>query len=450
MSLFDLAVIGAGPGGFEAALRARELGLKVALIEKSNAGGTCLNTGCIPTKALLASTKLLSKMNRAEEFGLNAQPTYSFSSLKQRKDRIVESLRKAMTEGLRRSGVEWIQGEARFIGKNRILAGTAEIESRWIILAVGTEPISLPGISMDERQILSSSGILELNQPPASLLIIGGGVIGVEFASIFQALGTKVMIVEMLDRLIATEDEEVSRRLETIFRRKGIQIETSERVKELGRGSRIKVRLESGRELEAEKVLMAVGRKPRLEPLALEPVGVRVEKGFIVVDEYLETSTPGIFAIGDVTSRSTGLAHGASAEGIRVVENLKGSKQSMDDRIIPNCVYTDPEIASVGTYRDTSAQELTHSKILFSSIGKSHVEGETEGFIKLFVSKKDGRILGFTGIGGHVTELVHEVALAIRAGLCVRDLAQTVHAHPTESEILQMAAKRLCQVLEKN
>ena len=457
---FDLAVIGAGPGGFEAALRARELGFKVALIDKSDLGGTCLNTGCIPTKSLLASTKFLSRMKHAEVLGLSTVfPVWDISSLIQRKNRVVESLKKGMEEALKRSGVEWIAGEASFAAKNHIIirgegrvTGEIEIESKYTLLATGSEPIPFPGTPFDGERILSSADLLEIKTPPRDLLILGGGVVGVEFASIFQALGVRVTLVEMLERLLATEDSEVGRRLEALYQRKGVQVLTGAKVKNIAVGaSGVEAVLESGKKLTADHVLVAVGRRPRTENLALEQAGVKLGKKGIEVNDYLETSIPGIFAIGDITSRTTGLAHGASAEGIRVVENLKGPKTKMNYEAIPNCVYSDPEVASAGIYRSggvSADSDLVESKVLFSSMGKSQVEGETEGFLKLAASKKTGKIVGVTAIGAHVTELIHEAVLAIRAGVSVQMLAETIHAHPTESEILPKAAQKLIDVIE--
>ncbi len=446
MSSFDLAIIGAGPGGADAALRARELGFKVALIEKSDAGGTCLNTGCIPTKSLLASAKLLTQINHAESLGLSPlSPQWDLTSLIQRKNRIVETLKKGMVDSFKRAGVEWIVGTATFSGKNRLSVqdgkGMQEIEAKSILIATGSGPMPFPGVPFDGERILSSTHLLEAKRLPKELLILGGGVIGVEFASIFQPLGVKVIIVEMLERLIINEDEEVGRRLESLFTRKGIQVHTGTKLKNLGvRGNRVEALLESGEKLEVDQVLVAIGRRPPLEALGLEKAGIKTEKGAILVNEYLETSTAGIFAIGDVTSHSTGLAHGASAEGLRVVENLKGPKIKMDYTVIPRCIYTDPEVASVG---NLPTEEMRQSKVLFSSLGKSHIEGETDGFLKMFASKKEGRILGVTGIGGKITELIHEAALAVKAGITAKMLAETVHAHPTESEILQKAARGL-------
>jgi len=466
MPELDIAIIGAGPGGFEAALRAQELGFKVSLIEKSDPGGVCLNTGCIPTKALLASSRRVTQIKEAASLGLAPQePRWDFASLQERKRKIVETLKKGMTETIKRSGIEWIQGEASFVGSHCLLVKDpspltlpsplrgegrvrGEIEARSIIIAAGSEPMPFPGVPFDRDKILSSTDLLEIKKVPERLLIIGGGVMGAEFVSIFQPLGSKVTVVEMLDRLIPTEDEEVGRRLDAIFRRKGVEIYTGEKVKSLQtKGSGVEVQLAGGKKLEADKVLVATGRKPRLEELTLDKAGVKLEKDRIRVDDFLQTSTPGVYAIGDVTSRTTGLAHGASAQGILVVENLKGPETTkMDYALVPSCIYTDPEVASVGLARSAFSKqgyEIAEAKVLFASLGKSQVEGEAEGFLKMLASKTDGRILGVTAIGSHVTELIHEAVLAMKAGLSVRTLAQTVHAHPTESEILQKAARQL-------
>ncbi len=463
MSPFDLAVIGAGPGGFDAALRARELGFKVALIDKSDPGGTCLNTGCIPAKSLLASTKFLSRMKEGQSLGLsNVTPVINLALFIERKNKIVEGLKKGMTDALKRSGVEWFSGTAKFMNKNKLsvtpspfpLPGRErvgvkedmEIESKFVIIAAGSEPTPFPGLPFDGDQVLSSTDALEIKKLPQRLLILGGGVMGVEFASIFQALGVHVTIVEMLDRLIAGEDPEIARRFESLFQRKGIEILTRQKVKTLARqGQGVLAHLESGEKITADQVLVAIGRRPQMESLGLEKAGVTAEKKGILVNEYLETTTRNIFAIGDITSQTTGLAHSATAEGIRVVENLKGQKKAMN-KVIPNCIYSDPEVASVGIYQarfTKPAGEMIESKILFSSIAKSQVQAQTEGFLKMTAAKDSGKILGVTAIGAHVTELIHEGVLAIQAGLTVETLAETIHAHPTESEIVQKAAQKL-------
>lgn len=456
---FDIAIIGAGPGGLETALRARELGFKVGLIEKSDPGGVCLNTGCIPTKSLLASTRLLSKIKEAASYGLQVEnPTARFESLVQRKIRIVEMLKKGMIETLQKSGVEWILGKASFLGTHclQVQASqkTYEVEARYLILATGSEPILFPGVPFDGEKVLSSTHLLEIKKVPERLLIVGGGIVGVEFASLFEPLGTKVTIVEMAGRLIPNEDEEISRRLDSIFRRKGIEVYTGEKVRSLQpKGSGAEVQLQGGRKLEADKVLVAIGRRPCLEELALDKAGIKLERGMIRVDDFLQTSTPGIYAIGDVTNRTTGLAHGAAAEGILVVENLKGPDTvPMDYFSVPSCIYTDPEVASVGLGRSVFSKkgyETIEAKVLFASLGKSQVEGEAEGFLKMIASKADGRILGVSAIGSHVTEIIHEAVLAMKAKLSIQTLARTVHAHPTRGEILQKAAAKIRHALEK-
>lgn len=465
MNYYDLAIIGAGPGGFDAALRARELGFKAALIDKSDLGGTCLNTGCIPTKALLASTKFLTEIKEAGSFGiLSAAPSVNLAAIIQRKDKIVEGLKKRVTEALQRSGVEWIPGVASFVSKNKLKVTPSpfprreregvrvenEIEAKFMIIATGSEPVAFSGLPFEGERVLSSTHALEIKKLPEKILILGGGVIGVEFMSIFQALGVKVTVVEMLERLIAGEDPEISRRLESLFQRKGIEILTSKKVKTLSKNSAgIEALLESGEKITADQVLVSVGRKPRIEDLALENAGVAYDKKGIQVNEFLETTTPNIFAIGDVRQDTTGLAHGATAEGIRVVENLKNKKKPVN-RVVPNGIYSDPEVASVGIYQarfPKHSGEIVESKILFSSLGKSQVEGETEGFLKMAAAKDTGKILGVTAIGAHVTELIHEAVLAVQAGITAETLAETIHAHPTESEILQKAAEKISRQL---
>ena len=365
MNHYDVAIIGAGPGGFEAAIAAREHGLSTAVIEKSDAGGTCLNAGCIPTKSLLATAKLLSQIQRAEAYGLPAVSLKpSLSEILNRKNRIVQTLKKAALESLQRSGAVWIPGKASFVSRNRLSIGdknhSGEIEADAVVIATGSEPTPFPGLAFDGKCVLSSNEILELKQLPKKLLILGGGVVGVEFASIFHALGVSITLVEMLPNLIATEDVEVSRRLETLFRRKGIEVLTQAKVKKIiqtGRG--IEALLEGAEKLSADQILIAIGRRPNAEALNLEKAGVALEKGRICVNEFLQTSAPGIFAVGDVTTRSTGLAHGAAAEGIQAVENILGMKtgrqSKMNYEAIPNCIYTDPEVASCGIYRKTDA-----------------------------------------------------------------------------------------------
>lgn len=457
MTDFDLAVIGAGPGGLEAALRARELGLKTALIEKKDPGGTCLNTGCIPTKTLLASTRLLSQIRRASEYGLRVrQVQVAFADLMQRKEVIVSRLREAALNQIQKSGIEWIVGTAQFLGPLELSvqgASAHRLRAASVIIATGSEPADLPSLKFDSSSILSSTDALNLKELPESLLIVGGGAVGVEFASFFHSMGVEVTLVEMLPRLLPAEDEDCARRLKALFERRGLRILTETKVQEClkGRGG-LKVKLSSREILEAEKILVAVGRRPSTARLELEKAGVRLEKkGAIEVNEYLETTAKGVFAIGDVIS-SPQLAHVASYEGSLVVDNLsRKTKIRTDYRSIPSCIYSDPEVVSVGMVtsgQDAEAEDVLEVRIPFAAVGKAQIEGETEGFLKLRAYKKDGRILGACAIGARVTELIPEITLAIRLQLKVKDLCDTVHAHPTEAEIIALAAREAARRLQ--
>ncbi len=442
MSDFDLAVIGAGPGGLEAALRARELGLKTALIEKKHPGGTCLNTGCIPTKALLASAV----------HGLQpASVQIDYAAMVRRKNEIVTRLREAARNQIQKSGLEWIEGEASLAGKGeiRIKAKTSSaIHARSILIATGSEPADLPGLVLDHRHVLSSTDILELEQIPKTLLIVGAGAVGVEFASLFHALGTKVTLVEILPAILPVEDPDCAKRLETLFSRSGMRILTETKITSLQIQKQVTAKLSTGEVLEVEKVLLAVGRKRVTERLGLEQAGVALKKnGSIEVNEYLETTAPGIFAIGDVID-SPQLAHVASHEGFCVAENLAGRKMKIDYSAIPSCVYSYPEVASVGVRFAEHATELVEAKIPFAAVAKAQIEGKTDGFFKLYAWKLTGKVAGASAVGAHVTELLPEVTLAVRLGLHVREISATVHAHPTESEVISLAARELLKRLE--
>lgn len=435
MTSYDIAIIGAGPGGMEAALAAREHGLKTVLIDKQAMGGTCLNTGCIPTKALLASSRLVSQIKRAAEFGIEIRGFhFDYKQMNAKKDEIVSFLRRQALTSIQKSGVEFIEGEAFLVSSHQIeIKGKEQLKAKFIIIATGSRPGSLPGMVPDGKNIISSDDALKLQAVPKSIAIVGGGAVGVEFASIFHALGSSVTIIEMMDRLIPTEDIDCAKRLEAIFSRSGIKVLTGKKIDKEA--------------IQAEKILIAAGRQRNTNGLGLEKGGIHSEKnGMIPVNEFLETRSPGIFAIGDVIG-SAQLAHVASYEGRLVIENIIGKiKQAPDYRAIPNCIYSDPEIASVG-YRkkpdEDSNPNILEARIPFAGLGKARVERETNGFFKLVAEKGSGKVLGASAIGSHVTELIPEAALAIRLGLTVKDIADTVHAHPTESEILQIAAQEL-------
>lgn len=434
---FDLAVIGAGPGGLDAALRARELGLKVALIEKKEPGGTCLNTGCIPTKALLSSSRVLSEIKRASEYGLRADNANSeFDRILERKDEVVSRLRASAISQIQKSGLEWIAGEARFTGPKELdIHGEDQqrLTAKSILIATGSEPVGLPGLALDGRNILSSSDILELKELPTSLLIIGGGAVGVEFASFFHALGVRVTLTEMMPGLLPTEDPDCAKRLESLFQKRGMEIQT-------GKG-------DAWKGVKADKTLLAIGRRRNTHNLGLEAAGIGCKKnGAVEVSVTLETNVPGVFAIGDVID-SPQLAHVASYEGALVAENLVNKvKKTADYKAVPSCVYSDPEVASVGIL---TGEDVETVRIPFAAVAKAQVEGETDGFLKLSASKKTGKIMGASAIGAHVTEIIPEIVLAVRLGLTIDDILGTIHAHPTLAEVVCMAARELARRIKK-
>lgn len=449
MNLFDLAIIGAGPGGFEGAILARRHGLKVALIDKSSPGGTCLNWGCIPTKALLSSAKLYSKIKDSERWGISAnQISFDWASIQKRKEEIVNGLRHQFIRQIEQSGVEWVQGEAELTGNQKIEvnqnSGKKIIEAKNIILATGSRPGSILNVAYDGKFIFSSDHLLEIDRIPKSLVIIGGGAIGLEFASLFHAFGCEIILLEMMDRILPLEDEDCAKRLETILSRRGIEIVTNCKVKEIQKkGNQVTASLEDGRNFEAEAVLIATGRKRNTEDLGLAALGIQTKpNGAIVVNEFLESSVKGVYAIGDILE-SPQLAHAASYEGECVVHHLiSGSRKPMDYRVIPSCVYSDPEVASVGSISKEDEANGISIKIPFQAVAKAQVEGETEGFFKLVASSK-GELLKAAAVGSGVSELMPEAALAIRKQMTLQDIVATVHAHPTASEVLQLAAKAL-------
>ncbi len=454
VSGYDFAVIGAGPGGLEAALRAKELGLHTVLIEKKDPGGTCLNQGCIPTKALLASSRFFSRLEQSQGFGVtveNAQ--FDWHALVKRKNDLVEAIRNSTFHQITKAKLDWVQGTAQLAGKRKIhVTGSEpkEIEAASILIATGSAPADLPNLTLNGQTIISSTEALALTELPQSLLIVGGGAVGVEFASLFRALGVKVTLIEMLDRLLPAEDEDCAKRLETLFSRQGIRVLTGVTVAGMEKpGQHTKAHLSSGESLEVEKILLAVGRKRNTGELGLETAGVHSEKnGAIAVNDFFETNVPGIFAIGDCTSAPQ-LAHLASYAGCLVAENLGGhTKRVVNFSAVPSCIYSEPEVASVGLSKvreKREAGETIEVKIPFAGIAKSRIQGETDGFFKLFALKDRGIIIGACGVGAHVTELMPEVVLAVRLRLTARDLGDTLHAHPTESEILMLAARELAK-----
>ncbi len=426
---YDLAIIGAGWAGFNAALKAKQLGLKAVLIEKSELGGTCLNRGCIPTKTLIQSAKIFSLVKKSAHFGIDSSaPQINFLKIQERKQKVVAGLRQAMQLGLK--DIEYIVSSAQFISNQSIKTSQGNIDFKSALIATGSTPFELPGFKFNEK-ILSSDAILELDKIPASLLIIGGGVIGCEFASLFSSLGSKITIAEKLPNLLPTEDIEIAKKLENIFKKKGIKVLTSADASKLDLNT-------------FEKALVSVGRWPNLEGLGLENAGVKTENNKIVMDDFLKTSAENIYAAGDCTAKVM-LAHFAAYQGELAVENLiSKSPTKFDASIVPNCIFTDPQIGSVGLSEEKAKQlniAIDIKKYDFMGSGMARIMDETDGFIKLVIGKDSGELIGASIIGPGATELISGLTIAVKSGLTLKNLRSTIFAHPTLSEIIAEAIK---------
>ena len=429
---YDLAVIGSGWAGFNAALRAKAHGLKVALIERGQLGGTCLNRGCIPTKTLLQSAKIYTLTKKSKTFGIEtANPQINFSEIQARKNKIIQQLRQGMESML--GGIDFISLEARILSNNTLEIGKRQINAKFMLIATGSKPLELKDIKFDGRKIISSNEILCLEEIPRTLLIIGGGVIGCEFATLFSTLGCRVSIVELMPQLLPGIDKEIAKKLETVFKKKGIEVATNTDAKSLDPSRN-------------DLVLLCVGRTCATEGLGLDNLGIKLEKGRIIVDEYLKTSISNIYAAGDCASKIC-LAHFAAYQGCIAAENIADPSHLLkksDDSNIPNCIFTDPEIGSVGLIEEEAKNQnmdIRISKLDFRALGMARILDETEGFIKTISDKKTGEILGASIIGPRATELIGILTLAIQSHLRVSQVADTILAHPTLSEGITSALK---------
>jgi dihydrolipoamide dehydrogenase len=447
----DLAVLGGGPGGYVASIRASKMGLRTAVIERDHLGGVCLNYGCIPTKTLYHVAFTLDEIKKVKDFGIGiSMPKLNFKKTMARKDRIIEMQRKALQSNFKKNNIELIKGNGKIIARNKIAVITSdnrevEIEARDIIIATGSSAADVEPFDLSERGVFDNAGILSIDEIPKSLFIVGGGVVGSEFANIFSSFGTKVTIIEILPRILSTEDEEVSKVVYKVFRQKGIDIFTDTAVEKVEKdGEKFICITSSGDKITADKVLISVGRRPNSTGIGIEKICVEVDqKGYIKVDPYLKTNVQGIYAVGDVIG-GLQLAHVASEEGKIAVENITGKAKEMDYSIIPWTVFTSPEIGTVGL-NEAQAREknikVCTGKFPFSSSGKAYITGETEGFIKIVTNSETGEILGAQMIGPRASDLVHEVAVAMKGEMLIDDLASTVHSHPTFSEAVLEAAE---------
>ncbi len=460
---YDIVIIGSGPGGYVAALRASQLGAKVALIEKGEIGGVCLNKGCIPTKALAASAHALDVSERLEEFGIQDIRTqksevrskhFNFTAVQERKNTVVTNLRGGIEKLLKGNKVEVIQGEAKFVGSSQIAVNGQTIDTKKILIATGSAWWVPPGITLDQKHVITSDELLNWDDLPKSVLIIGGGVVGCEFASILNSFGVEVTIVEAMKSLLPTVESSLTRLLARSFKQKGINVLTGttvvsvchcEESSEAGRrgnpdGS-LKTTFSNNEEATVDRVIVCVGRKPDTSGLEIEKAGVELtEKGAIKVNEKFETNVPGVYAIGDVIGNWM-LAHVASAEAVSCVEQIFGQGQPLKYQAVPSPIFTNPEIGAVGlTSEQLKEQEISFKtgRFAYAASGKAMCDGETEGMALVHVDDK-GKILGAHFMGKEATMLIAEAGLAIEKGLTAYEVGATIHAHPTLSEIFAEA-----------
>jgi dihydrolipoamide dehydrogenase len=458
---YDVIVVGAGTGGYVAAIRAAQLGLTVAVVEKQSAlGGTCLLLGCIPTKALLEHAHALKVVGHAKEWGISigeAAVAINMSQVQDRKNRIVSGITRGVEYLFKKNKIDWIKGTARLIGNGGVEVFEGNTQTlrarREIIVATGSAPRSVPGVEIDHTRIITSDEAVHLKEVPKSLMIMGSGAVGVEFASIFRRFGSSVTILELLPRLVPVEDEAVSAELEKSFRKQGIVCHTGAKVtgaRADGDSVDIDVQLAAGttERLRADYLLVATGRGPVTSGLNAEGVGLVLEKGYIRVDEEYRTSVPGISAVGDVITLGTPghpqLAHVSSAEGIIAAERIAGREtRPLNYDQVPGCTYCDPEIGSVGlTEREARERgfDVRVGTFPFGVLARAKISGETEGFVKIVANKAHDEILGIHMIGSRSTELVAEATVALRLESTVEELIRTIHAHPTMAEAIGEAA----------
>lgn len=446
----DLVIIGGGPGGYEAAIRASQLGAKVTLVEEDNLGGTCLNRGCIPTKALYKNAEAVNSIKNMDEYGITLSDfSFNMSKAQQRKNEVVNKLVAGIEQLLKGNSIEVIKGRASFKGDKLIEivteSGIEEITAANIIVATGSSTSVVPVSGMDLPNVVTSDEILNFEHVPESLAILGGGVVGVEFAGIFAALGTQVTIIEFLPKILYRLDDELSKKLTVYLKKQGIKIVTGSGLKEVKQfGDKLKLTVGNDKgnsEIECDYLLSAAGRKPVVEGLNLEAAGIEYDKRGIKVDSNYKTSVEGVYAVGDVIG-GVMLAHVASEEGKVCVENIYGHNSKINYNAIPSCVFTFPESASVGMTEDEAKEnniEYIAGKSMFGANGKALSMGEGEGFVKVLAEKGSHKILGVHIMGPHASDIVHDGSMAIQNGLRVEDIKESVFAHPTLSEVFYEA-----------
>lgn len=451
---FDLTVIGSGPGGYVAAIRAAQLGMKTAVVEMApQPGGTCLHWGCIPTKALLHAAEVLESARNAGRFGVRVQGVeLDLDGVHRYKNKTVTSNARGIEYLFKKNGVTLLRGRGRLAGAGKVQVTPSgekpfTLEARATLLATGSAVRGLPGVEFDGERILSSDDALTIKRIPGSLVVLGAGAVGVEFASIFASFGSKVTLVELLPRILPLEDQALGEELEKAFTRRGIVVHAGARVEGVAKeGDKVRIQASKGSAslpLEAEALLVAVGRRPVTEDLGLEGTGVRLDRGFVRVDSTMQTGEPGVYAIGDIVP-TPALAHVASHEGIVAVEHAAGrSPRPVNYDRIPSCTYCQPEVASIGLTEEEARRrghEVAVGSFPFAAIGKAKILDETRGFVRIVAEKKYDQILGVHVIGPHATELISEATAALSLEATAESILEAVHAHPTLSEAMGEAA----------
>ena len=448
---YDIIVIGSGPGGYVTAIRASQLGFKTAIIEKENLGGICLNWGCIPTKALLKSAQVFKYINHAEDFGLNkVEASFDFPNVVQRSRGVAEKMSKGVEFLMKKNKIDVIFGTAKVKPGKKVAVekdgAVTEYTAEHIVLATGARSRELPNLPQDGKKVIGYRQALALPKQPKSMIVVGSGAIGVEFAYFYATMGTEVTVVEFMPNIVPVEDEDVSKHLEKSFKKAKIKVMTNASVESVdtsGEGVKAQVKTEKGVvELQADILLSAVGITANIENIGLEEVGIKTEKGRVVVDEWYRTSVPGYYAIGDILPTQA-LAHVASAEGITCVEKIKGlDVERIDYGNIPGCTYCTPEVASVGLTEKQAKEkgyEIKVGKFPFSASGKATANGDTDGFVKVIFDAKYGEWLGCHMIGTGVTEMIAEAVAARKLETTGHEILKTVHPHPTLSEAVMEA-----------
>jgi len=451
LAKYDLVIIGSGPGGYVAAIRAGQWGLKVAVVEKDPfLGGTCLHVGCIPTKVFLHHADIYDHFKRAEEFGFEVKDVkVNWPAILTRKDKIVKKHSLGIAALFKKNKVESITGWGRIVGPGRVSVEkdgkTTELETTYIMLATGSEARSLPGVEIDGKTVLTNREILTLQEIPKSMVVVGCGAVGVEFASIFKTFGADVTLLEVLPRVVPLEDEDISAELEKSFRKKGIRIELEARVESVkkdAKGAMVTYKDKTGKSqtISAEKVLIAVGRRPLTENIGLEKTKAKLDRGYILTNAFLETDEPRLYAIGDIVAGLPQLAHAASMEGIIAVGRMaKKDVQPFDKKRCPNATYCEPQIGSIGLTEKQAREagyQVKTGKFPFVGNSKATILGQHEGFIKVVAEEKYGEILGVHAIGPLATEIIAEPVAALGLEATLDDMASTIHAHPTVWEAM--------------